>query len=131
MTVASRCPSCYLARMSPWEIYANTEVIGRWARELIMWWLFETLAAALMYAGGAPNVWSDYVFVWSCVAVFVAACVVGSLALTALRLLLIGVRRACPATRSSPCSPPHCFDADDRAIENNFWLHIPPDRGRG
>jgi hypothetical protein len=85
--------------MWQWEIYPNREVIVRWAGKLIIWWLYGTLVAILLYARGAPNVWSDYVFGWTCVASFVAACVLGSLALAMLKLLIIAIRRRYRATR--------------------------------
>ena len=52
-----------------------------------------TLLAVFLYARGAPNVWSDYAFVWACLGVFVAACVLGSLALATLKLLFIAIRK--------------------------------------
>jgi hypothetical protein len=106
---------CVMARV----IYWNREVVGRWAAHLIGFWLYGTGAAVFLYARGAPNVWTDYVSGWVCIAVFVAACVLGSLCLAALKALFIIVR--------SFRDPRRLPAADDRAIENSFWLHVPPE----
>ena len=110
-----------LTQMSQWVIYWNREVVGRWVAHLIGFWLYGTAASVFLYARGAPNVWTDYIFGWKCIAVFVAACVVGSLCLATLKALLIIARSLRGHSRRLPAA------VDIRTIDNDLWLHIPPE----
>jgi hypothetical protein len=108
--------------MSRWVIYWNMEVVGRWVAYLFGFWVYGTGSALFLYARGAPNVWTDYIFGWKCIAVFAAACVLGSLCLAALKALFIVARSLRGHPRRLPA-------ADDRAIEDGLWLHVPPEGG--